>query len=115
MLSLGSQLGKILIKLCTLPAFPVNIKPHRCAHIFLCHDYISCAGFMLSNKALVVSGAFVGCSGIILTLVMCKSMNRSILNVLVGGFGDGAGISANETKKAMGTAKDVSAEDVISC
>eukprot|EP00579_Thalassiosira_antarctica_P032449 CAMPEP_0201994200 /NCGR_PEP_ID=MMETSP0905-20130828/2119_1 /ASSEMBLY_ACC=CAM_ASM_000554 /TAXON_ID=420261 /ORGANISM="Thalassiosira antarctica, Strain CCMP982" /LENGTH=1061 /DNA_ID=CAMNT_0048549131 /DNA_START=463 /DNA_END=3645 /DNA_ORIENTATION=- len=73
----------------------------------------SCAGFMLSNKALVVSGAFVGCSGIILTLVMCKSMNRSILNVLVGGFGDGAGISAKETKKAMGTVKEVGAEDVI--
>ena len=50
----------------------------------------SAAGFMLSNKALVVAGAFVGWSGIILTLVMCQAMNRSVANVLLGGFGDGA-------------------------
>ncbi|KAL7542637.1 hypothetical protein ACHAXR_011950 [Thalassiosira sp. AJA248-18] len=73
----------------------------------------SMAGFMLSNKALVVSGAFVGCSGIILTLVMCIAMNRSISKVLIGGFGDGAGISAKKATKAEGTVKEVSAEDVI--
>jgi NAD(P) transhydrogenase len=71
----------------------------------------SMAGFMLSNKALVVSGAFVGCSGIILTLVMCIAMNRSISNVLIGGFGDGAG--KKEAKKVEGTATEVNAEDVI--
>ena len=57
----------------------------------------SAAGFMLSNKALVVSGAFVGCSGIILTLVMCNAMNRSIANVIIGGWGEGS-----NTKKAGG-------------
>jgi len=71
----------------------------------------SMAGFMLSNKALVVSGAFVGCSGIILTLVMCIAMNRSIMNVLIGGFGDGAG--TKKAKKVEGTATEVNAEDVI--
>jgi NAD/NADP transhydrogenase beta subunit len=71
----------------------------------------SCAGFMLSNKALVVSGAFVGCSGIILTIVMCRAMNRSIQNVLIGNFGDGAGVK-KEAKKATGVVKQVSAEDV---
>eukprot|EP00536_Pseudo-nitzschia_multiseries_P002359 jgi/Psemu1/322520/estExt_fgenesh1_pg.C_310013 len=71
----------------------------------------SMAGFMLSNKALVVAGAFVGCSGIILTLVMCIAMNRSIMNVLIGGFGDGAG--KKQAKKVEGTATEVSSEDVI--
>lgn len=73
----------------------------------------SMAGFMLSNKALVVSGAFVGCSGIILTLVMCIAMNRSLTHVLIGGFGDGAGSSKKKAQKAEGTVKEVSAEDVI--
>jgi NAD(P) transhydrogenase len=73
----------------------------------------SMAGFMLSNKALVVSGAFVGCSGIILTLVMCIAMNRSITNVLIGGFGDGAGSSKKEAKKVQGTATEVNADEVV--
>jgi len=72
----------------------------------------SCAGFMLSNKALVVSGAFVGCSGIILTMVMCNAMNRSIQNVLIGNFGDGAGVKKQATK-ATGVVKQVTAEDVV--
>lgn len=72
----------------------------------------SCAGFMLANKALVISGAFVGCSGIILTIVMCVAMNRSIQNVLVGNFGDGAGVKKT-AKKATGVVKQVSAEDVV--
>ena len=75
----------------------------------------SCAGFMLVNKALVVAGAFVGCSGIILTMVMCRAMNRSITNVLIGGFGDGATKShkvKGEKKKAEGSVTEVTAEDV---
>lgn len=73
----------------------------------------SAAGFMLSNKALVVAGAFVGCSGIILTIVMCNAMNRSISNVLIGGWGDGANASAKQAKKTEGTVKEVTAEDVV--
>ena len=66
----------------------------------------SAAGFMLSNKALVVSGAFVGCSGIILTIVMCKAMNRTIKHVLIGGFGDkGGGEGPSQATLATGTAK----------
>jgi len=69
---------------------------------------------MLVNKALVVAGAFVGCSGIILTVVMCNAMNRSISNVLIGGFGDGAttGTAPKEAKKTQGTITEVTAEDV---
>ena len=73
----------------------------------------SMAGFMLSNKALIVSGAFVGASGIILTLVMCKNMNRSIAHVLVGGFGDSGSSNGAKNAGVVGTAKEASAEDVI--
>jgi len=76
----------------------------------------SAAGFMLSNKALVVAGAFVGCSGIILTLVMCRAMNRSVQHVLLGGFGEGSATQIKPTKndgEEQGSVKTVSAEDVV--
>ncbi|MBD2000242.1 NAD(P)(+) transhydrogenase (Re/Si-specific) subunit beta [Oculatella sp. FACHB-28] len=62
----------------------------------------SAAGFVLMNNMLIIAGALVGASGIILTQIMCKAMNRSIASVLFGAFGG----ATKATGGASGTQQD---------
>jgi NAD(P) transhydrogenase subunit beta len=65
-------------------------------------------GFVLSNNVLIIAGTLDGFSGFILSILMCKAMNRSITNVLFGGFG---AVSATDTT-AAGSMREVSLDDV---
>ena len=65
------------------------------------------AGFAINNNALIVAGSLVGASGIILTQIMCKAMNRSLSNVLFSGF---ASVSSEETV-IEGEIKPISVDD----
>ncbi|HXQ49673.1 MAG TPA: NAD(P)(+) transhydrogenase (Re/Si-specific) subunit beta [Stellaceae bacterium] len=67
-------------------------------------------GFTLANSALIVTGALVGSSGAILSYIMCKGMNRSIFNVILGGFGTEGGVAA-AAGSADRSVKSGSAED----
>ncbi|MCB1207172.1 MAG: NAD(P)(+) transhydrogenase (Re/Si-specific) subunit beta, partial [Verrucomicrobiae bacterium] len=66
------------------------------------------AGFVILNKVLIVAGCLVGTSGIILTIIMCKAMNRTFGNVLFGGFGAAGGPAG---KAVEGEMKGISVED----
>lgn len=69
----------------------------------------SAAGFVIFNNVLIVAGCLVGASGIILTVIMCKAMNRTLGNVLFGSFGAGSGQSA----AVEGEMKAISTQDAF--
>ncbi len=71
----------------------------------------ACGGFLYDNKVMLVGGILVGSAGTLLTVVMCKAMNRSLLNVLIGNFGGGSTGEATTSASFEGTIKEVTASD----
>jgi NAD(P) transhydrogenase subunit beta len=66
-------------------------------------------GFTLQNTALIIVGALVGASGAILSYIMCRAMNRSFINVILGGFGgeaDTSAVARGDKKVTSGSAED---------
>ncbi len=71
-------------------------------------------GFTLQNNLLIIVGALVGFSGAILSYIMCRAMNRSIINVVFGGFGSGeAGEASAAAQAVQKGVKSASVEDAI--
>lgn len=68
----------------------------------------ACGGFLYDNKVVFTGGILVGAAGTILTVLMCKAMNRSLTNVLIGSFGGGAAATASGEK---GQHKEISLND----
>ena len=70
----------------------------------------ACGGFLYDNKAMLTGGILVGAAGTLLTILMCKAMNRSLTNVLIGNFG-GGNAAAGGGAKSQGSYKEISLSD----
>jgi NAD(P) transhydrogenase subunit beta len=71
----------------------------------------ACGGFLYNNKAMLTGGILVGAAGTLLTILMCRAMNRSLMNVLIGSFGGNAHSDAG-AKSEHGNIKEISVSDV---
>ncbi|MET0463980.1 MAG: NAD(P)(+) transhydrogenase (Re/Si-specific) subunit beta [Chitinophagaceae bacterium] len=71
----------------------------------------ACGGFLYDNKVMLTGGILVGAAGTLLTILMCKAMNRSLLNVLIGSFGGGAAKAVGGDGKQQGAYKEISLSD----
>ncbi|MCI0344619.1 MAG: NAD(P)(+) transhydrogenase (Re/Si-specific) subunit beta [Chloroflexi bacterium] len=71
---------------------------------------VAMAGFVIDNVVLIIAGALVGASGAILTKLMADAMNRSVLNIMIGGFGGGEG-TAGAAAGPGGSVREISADD----
>ena len=72
---------------------------------------VAMAGFVLGNDVLIIAGALVGASGAILTKLMADAMNRSVLNIMIGGFGGGEGGDGGAAAGG-GSVRSIGADDV---
>jgi H+-translocating NAD(P) transhydrogenase subunit beta len=70
----------------------------------------ACGGFLYDNKVMLTGGILVGAAGTLLTILMCKAMNRSLQNVLIGSFG-GNKTAAGASGKDQGAYKEISLAD----
>ncbi len=70
----------------------------------------ACGGFLYDNSAMLTGGILVGAAGTLLTIMMCKAMNRSLLNVILGAFGGGAKTTEVGSKE-QGAYKEISLSD----
>jgi len=68
-------------------------------------------GFLYANPVMLTGGILVGSAGTILTILMCKAMNRSLKNVLIGSFGGGQKASSGGSGKEQGAYKEISVND----
>jgi len=68
-------------------------------------------GFLYDNKVMLIGGILVGSAGTLLTVVMCKAMNRSLTNVLIGNFG-GGNKAGGEAKEITGSTKEITKSDL---
>ena len=73
---------------------------------------VAADGFAINNNAMIVAGTLVGSSGTLLTLLMCKAMNRPVTNVLFGAFGSGGGGAGAGPAGVAGTVKPIQADEV---
>jgi NAD(P) transhydrogenase subunit beta len=70
----------------------------------------ACGGFLYDNKVMLTGGILVGAAGTLLTILMCKAMNRSLMNVLIGSFGGSAATGAAQ-QQAGGSYKEITLSD----
>jgi NAD(P) transhydrogenase subunit beta len=71
---------------------------------------VAMAGFVIDNPVLIIAGALVGASGAILTKLMADAMNRSVLNIMIGGFGGGEGV-AGAAGPEGGSVREIGVDD----
>lgn len=71
----------------------------------------ACGGFLYDNKVMLTGGILVGAAGTLLTILMCKAMNRSLMNVLIGSFGANKNAATHGGSGEQGQIKEISVSD----